>query len=118
MIKVKPIIEKEIMEFEMHGPCEISDIETIVISEYKHASRGVLWNMVAGSSLMISQSDMPFLANIVKEYAKHKKTAYVSQDILSLGLLRQYESYARIKDVEPSLKVFRDYDEALAWLML
>ena len=118
MIKVKPIIKTEIIEFEMNGPCEVSDIEAIVVSEYKNASRGVLWNMIEGSSLNISQEDMPFLANVVKEYAKHKKTAYVSQDARSLELLRQYESYARIKDVEPNLKVFSDYDEALVWLML
>jgi hypothetical protein len=116
MIMQHSIIPGEITEFVMEGTCDVDEVLSVVKSEYNAISKGILWNLSAGSIFNLSPDDMRHIANVVKEHAVHKKTAYFGSIDLEFGLLRMYEAYAKMECVPPVMKVFRDRNEAIEWL--
>jgi dihydrodipicolinate synthase/N-acetylneuraminate lyase len=116
MITQHSIIPGEITEFVMEGACDVDEVLNIIKSQYRTISKGILWNLSAGSISNLNPDDMRRIANMVREHAMHKKTAYFGSVDLEFGLLRTYEAYAEMECVPPVMKVYRDRNEAIEWL--
>ncbi|WP_372797426.1 hypothetical protein [Pontiella sp.] len=116
MIFENQIIPREIHEFVIEGPCDIQEVIRIIETRYPAISKGILWNVTAGSLAHLGPADMRLIANTAKMHAVHKKTAYVGMEAGDFGKFRQYETHAELSEVPTVMKVFHDADEALEWL--
>lgn len=116
MIKTNIIEPGSVVEFIMHGPCDLQEVLEIISSQYSTISQGIVWNFSQGSNENLSTNDMMCIAKMVKKYAIHKKTAYVGPKDVEFGILRMYEIYAEMQAVPPVMRVFRNRADALQWI--
>ena len=116
MISRHSIKPGEIEEFVADGEFDVDDMITVIKERYPMITRGVLWNVSSGSFADHNAASYRRIAHAVTQYARHQKTAYYGPSDLKFGLLRMYEAYAEIEAVPPVTRVFRDRDEAIAWL--
>jgi hypothetical protein len=116
MIRKNEIVPGEIIEFVIEGTCELNDLISTIEAHYHKGLKGVLWNASDADIGHLTADELRTIAYVVKQRATHKKTAYCSPYDLQFGVLRMYEAYAEIGEVAPLMMVFRDRDEAIAWL--
>ena len=117
MITQNWIVPKEISEFLIEETFNAEEVVNTIKDKYRSISKGVLWNVTVGSISNITIDDMQQIATAVKNYASHDKTAFLGSLDLDFGLLRMYEAYAEMENIAHMMKVFRDRDEAIKWLM-
>jgi len=101
----------------IEGAANVDEVIDIIRTRYSSISRGVLWNMSAGSNSNLTHDDMRRIAMAAREHAVHDKTAYFGSVDLEFGMFRMYQTHAELEHVRPVMKVFRDRDEAIQWLM-
>ena len=116
MVTKQIIVPGKIVEFSMAGTCAVEEVLNTIKSDYPGISQGILWNLTAGSNTTLSPTDMRRIAQIVKQHAIHKKTAYLCSGDLEFGLFRMYESYAEIEKAPTHRKVFKNREDAIEWL--
>lgn len=116
MIEKRVIESGKIIEFVLFGPSEKQDIMDVMKHEYPLFSKGILWNFEHGSNSHLPASDMDEIALYSKQYTVHSKTAYYALSDLEYGMLRMYESYAKIAKAAVQMRIFKHRELAIEWL--
>lgn len=82
-------------------------------------TRFVLWDFRAGSLASLGSEDLKNIVEQGKQFADSRKggrTAIVCSTDLDFGLSRMFQVYAETSHVPFEISVFRNFDEAGAWL--
>jgi hypothetical protein len=82
-------------------------------------TRDLLWDFRGAKLSAIHRDDIERIIAVAKAGAHLRpdgRTALVVGDLLSFGISRMYELLAELKDHPIRHHVFRDVEEALAWL--
>ena len=117
MITKNWVVPGEISEFVIEGTCDVDEVVNTINAKYCSISKGVLWNLSRGSISNFTTNDISRIAMAVKGHVVHNKTALFALADLNFGLFRMYETLAELENVTHVIKVFRNRDEAIQWLM-
>lgn len=116
MINISSNNDGELLIFDVVGPSDYNDIVSAIINNYPLAKKYVLWDFADSDLTRLSNEQINRVATVVSKHATHEKTAYVGNSDLEYGLLNMYRSFAVISGVVPQPSVFRNTEDAMAWL--
>lgn len=79
----------------------------------------ILWDVRQGSVAKLSFNNVRTIAENVMKLSKkqhRRKTAIVTPEDVDYGIGRIFDAFAKIKEAPFAVRVFHNYDEAMAWL--
>lgn len=114
--------ENKLTVHRLSGP--VSTIEVVdTLNQYYHSkqiTQHVLWDLSEADLSDIGADDLLDIINTVKKYGSYRtggKTALVGPHDLAFGLGRQFSIIGAALNKPFTTRVFRDYDQAIIWLM-
>lgn len=116
MTKIYSIIQHDdITEISYSSPPKAQDLMDATL---EHAAKGVsrkrLWDMSCGYNVSTEELQQIAATGRAVEMPDKSKVAILAPDDLSFGITRIYSVFR--KDPRSEHQVFRDRDEAIAWL--
>jgi hypothetical protein len=115
--------EKQLTIFTGTGELSFDEVRDAITSFYEGGhSLKVLWDLRAAMAREISSGQVEQIARLLDEHrgrSKGVKTAIVTPTDLNFGLSRMLISFMEIREERyPAfMKVFRNMDEAVSWLL-
>lgn len=106
----------------VNGPVHFPDIRRALKEVYEaedyDPETPVLWDLREADATPFSADDVRRLSEFVAQYRRspaHSRAALLVSRDVDFGLARMYEQVHEIR-ATGEVAVFRDYDEAVAWL--
>ena len=120
MIKVEPV--KSIVVIEVVGTPTHIEIQEAIDEFLRHPDHkdgmDEIWDFRKASMASFNESKLRILADFVKERLPKlaKRVAYVIAKDVDYGIGRMWMTYADILNAKQERQLFRNMEEAVAWL--
>lgn len=119
-IEKKIISDKEITILRVTGEIVVDQIINELTRFYEEEfTNNLLWEFSNAEGKNLSSNDLHKILSHAMEFShlrENCKTAIVISSSLGYGLGRMYDSLAQVAEHPVKHAVFRDYDEAIAWI--
>ena len=121
MIKIDLV--KNIAFIEVGGTPTHIEIQESINELLKHPDHtdgmDEIWDFRTASMISFNEKELNILAGFVKEHLPKlaKRTALVIAKDLDYGIGRMWMSYAEISDAIQERQLFRNFEEAVEWLV-
>ncbi len=113
-------VDKNLTIFAVIGEVTCQELMTTLKTFYTDSpTLDILWDVRQGTVSKLSYNDIRIVVESVVEFTKksrRRKTAIVISRDVDYGIGRIFGTFAEIKEVSLTVRVFREYDEAMTWL--
>lgn len=119
-IKKELFADDEITLFRVSGKVDVDQIIDELTRFYKeNFTNNMIWDFSDAHGRNLSGNDLQMIISHTKEFSRLRyngKTAFVISSSLGYGLGRMYDSLAQVAEHPVKHSVFRNHDEAVAWI--